>query len=403
MYILKQGFVLKNFKPIGFKGLEGLELADLSINEKGFITSVNLAGSIGNSGKKEIDLAESFLSPGWIDLHTHIGIGDFLIRAEEVGPTTGVIMLVDAGSYGSFNFSMFRNFIVNKSEFPIKAYINISNLGIPDGTATHVTELMDWDSIDLKKLTEVYEANQDIIKGIKIRASKYILRDFGMDAVDIAINTSKLLKLPLIIHIGEPPAFLSELVRILNPGSLITHCFNGKLGNSVIHNRELIEVYKEGMDKGLLFDIGHGSSSFSFAAAQILIDSGIIPFSISTDIHGFNINGPVYDLSTTMSKLMAAGLKLQQVIDCVTKNPAEFLHEEEWNILKPGNRPYLTAFKIREGNFNLYDANSIGDGPISYNSYLEIKTDRIIEPILTICGNKLFFAENRYLKVLEHH
>ena len=401
---MKRGFVLKNFKPIGFKGLGKLKLADLSINDKGFVNSIELAGSIKSDGREEIDLAGSFLSPGWIDLHTHIGVGDFLVQAEKVGPATGVVMLVDAGSYGSINFSMFREFIVNRVEFPIKAYINISKLGMPDGTATHLTEIMGWNSIDLKELMDVYETNRNIIKGIKIRASKYILRDFGMEAVNIAVNTAKLLNLPLVVHIGEPPAFLSELVRMLEPGSLITHCFNGKLGNSVVHNRELmIEVYKEGIDKGLLFDIGHGSSSFSFMAARKLIDSGIIPFSISTDIHGLNINGPVYDLSTTMSKLMAAGLKLQQVIDCVTKNPAEFLLEKEWDILKSGNKAYLTAFKVREGYFSLYDANSIGDGPVSSSNYKEIKTDKIIEPILTVCGNRYYSAESRYLKALNYY
>ena len=400
---MRGGFVLKNFKPIGFRGLRELELADLSINDKGFVTAIEPAGGIKSDGRKEIDLAGGFLSPGWIDLHTHIGVGDFLVQAEEVGPATGVAMLADAGSYGSINFSMFREFIVNRVEFPIKAYINISKLGMPDGTATHLTEIMGWNSIGLKELMDVYEANRDIIKGIKIRASKYILRDFGMEAVNIAVNTGKLLKLPLVVHIGEPPAFLSELVQMLEPGSLITHCFNGKLGNSVVHNRELIEVYKEGMDKGLLFDIGHGSSSFSFVAARILINSGIIPFSISTDIHELNINGPVYDLSTTMSKLMAAGLKLQQVIDCVTKNPAEFLQEKEWDILKPGNKAYLTAFKVREGDFSLYDSNSIGDGLVSSSNYKEIKTDKIIEPILTVCGNRYYSAESRYLKALNYY
>ena len=139
---MKRGFVLKNFKPIGFKGLGKLKLADLTINDKGFVFSIQPAGSIKSDGREEIDLAGSFLSPGWIDLHTHIGVGDFLVQAEEVGPATGVVMLADAGSYGSINFSMFREFIVNRVEFPIKAYINISKLGMPDGTVTHLTEIM---------------------------------------------------------------------------------------------------------------------------------------------------------------------------------------------------------------------------------------------------------------------
>lgn len=400
-----ENIIIRNFKPIGFDPMPVFAKGDLSINKNGIITSLGEVGKIKNSENiKEIDLDGAYLSPGWIDLHTHVyyGIGDISIPPEEVGPATGTVILVDAGSSGESNFEGFKKYIVNNNEFPIKLFINISSLGMPDGTASHMSELAGWDSINLVKLSSLCYNNRDIIKGIKLRASKHILRDLGLEAVKLAVNASKLCELPLFVHMGEPPAFLSDLIDILQPGDIITHCFNGKVGNNVTNNKDLIKVYQKGIEKGIRFDIGHGSSSFSFSAARMLLDSNILPFSISTDIHAFNLNGPVYDLPTTMSKMMAIGMNLPQTIDCVAKNPSKFLQLRDWTKLEVGKKAFLTGFRIKNGDYLLTDSNSNTDGPVVKDNYEKLNIERIIDPIIAFYGNSYCKCKNRFLKLIEN-
>jgi len=401
-----ENIILRNFKPIGFHPMPKFSKGDLSIDQNGNINAVEMVGKIKvAAGTREINIDGCYLSPGWIDLHTHVyyGVGDLSIRPTEVGPVTGTVLLVDAGSSGESNFEGFREYIVNKNEFPIKSLINISTLGMPDGTASHLTELMGWGSINFNRLLTVCNNNRNIIRGIKLRASKYVLRDLGMEVINIAVNAARLCKLPLFVHIGEPPAFLFDLIEILRPGDIITHSFNGKIGNNVVYNKDLIKIYQKGIDKGIRFDIGHGSSSFSFAAARMLINSNVLPFSISTDIHALNLNGPVYDLATTMSKMMAVGMNLQQVINCVTANPAQFLQQKEWTKLEVGQKAFLTGFKLRQGKFTLTDSNSLGDGPVVMNSYESTNVDSIIDPIIAFYGDNYCKSESRFLKLNKNY
>lgn len=397
-----ESIILRNFKPIGFNPMPDFDKGDLFIDGNGTIKSFEEAGKIKNIGNvKEININDSFLSPGWIDLHTHIyyGVGDISILPKEIGPKTGTVLLVDAGSSGESNFEGFKEHIINKNKFPIKSFINISSLGMPDGTASFMSELTGWESINLLKLSELCHKNRNLIKGIKLRASKHILQNLGIEAVHFAVNTARLCELPLFVHMGEPPAFLYDLIEILQPGDIITHCFNGKVGNNVFQNIDLIKVYRHGMEKGIKFDIGHGSSSFSFSSARMLIDAGILPFSISTDAHKLNLNGPVYDLPTTMSKMMAIGMSLSQIIDCVSENPAKYLGLKDWTKIRLGEKAFLTGFRIQNGKFLLNDSNSNTDGPVVKENYEQLNVEKIIEPIIAFYGNSYCMCSNRFLRL----
>ena len=399
-----EDIIIRNFKPIGFYPMPKFSKGDLSIDQNGNISAVEKVGKIKTvDGIREINIDGCYLSPGWIDLHTHIyyGVGDLGILPTEVGPDTGTVMLVDAGSSGEVNFEGFKEYIVNKNDFPINSLINISSLGMPVGTSSHLSELTGWESINLNRLLGLCSNNRNIIKGIKIRASKYILRDLGMEAVNIAVRAAELCKLPLFVHIGEPPVFLSDLVEILRPGDIITHAFNGKIGNNIVYNKNLLKIYQKGIDKGIRFDIGHGSSSFSFAAARMLIGSNLLPFSISTDIHALNLNGPVYDLATTMTKMLAIGMNIDQVIDCVAANPAQFLQQEGWTKLEVGRKAFLTGFKFQRGKFTLTDSNSTNDGLTAINDYEILKVDKIISPVIAFYGNNYCKSQSRFLKTIE--
>ncbi len=201
----------------------------------------------------------------------------------------------------------------------IKAFLNIGSIGLV--ACNRVSELIDMRSIDLDRTIAVVEANRDVIIGIKVRASGVILGAWGMTPVRIAKKVARVLKLPLMVHVGEPPPLYDEILEVLDPGDVVTHCFNGKAGGSIIEDAHLFALAERCASEGIRLDVGHGGASFSFKVAEVAIARGLLPFSISTDLHNRSLDSPVWDMGTTMSKLLAVGMPFEKVIEASTLAP----------------------------------------------------------------------------------
>lgn len=312
-----------------------------------------------------IDGAGSFVSPGWIDLHAHVyyGATDIGIRPDDVGLNTGVHWIVDAGSAGEANFAGLDEFVIGSSEVNVLAYINIGPIGVT--AANRVSEYAVLDAVDLERLYPVVEQYRQVIRGIKARVSGIIVGERGFEVLRLGQEASRATGLPLVVHVGEAPPDLAALFDALEPGSMATHCYHGKPGNSVL-DRQNRDAMRAAAERGVLLDVGHGEASFSYAAAELCIGEGLTPFSISTDLHARNVGGPVWDLPTTMSKVLAAGLPLEDVIRCVTTNPANFLQipgSREIMEVGPlhqwtgeGMRANLTLFSVDEVDVDMPDS-----------------------------------------------
>ena len=120
-----------------------------------------------------------------------------------------------------------------------------------------------------------------------------------------------------MVHVGEPPPLFDEVLEILTPGDVVTHCFNGKAGGSIIEDDDLFALAERCAGEGIRLDVGHGGASFSFKVAEVAIARGLMPFSISTDLHNRSLDSPVWDLGTTMSKLLAVGMPFEAVVEAV--------------------------------------------------------------------------------------
>jgi len=366
----QKSYLIKNAAPIGFNISNTASLPagesdtlDIGVNKAGKIDYLGPSEEIfrekdqpASDYDRVLDLAGTYLSPGWIDLHTHIykGVSDIGVDPAAAGPQKGVVSTVDAGSAGEASFSGFRDYVVRPADFPIYAFLNIGSTGII--AANRVSELQNEDCIDLERTVKCIAENKDIIRGVKIRASRRIIGNIGLKAFRLAQKAAHKTGLPLIVHLGEPPLYLADIVENLTSGDLMTHCFNGKRGINLREDIEILRLFKKAQKKGILLDVGHGGASYSHPVACRAVAENLYPDTISTDLHRQSIQGPVRDLATTASKIREAGLSLSEVIARITAAPAQFLGLEGWTDLKIGSRAALTAFEVKKGRFPVRDA-----------------------------------------------
>jgi dihydroorotase len=376
--------LLSGVKPVGFGKGVPQETTDILIGADGNIAGVG-ASLAAPERARRIDAKGAYVSPGWVDLHAHVWHGgtDISIKPQVCGIERGVTTIVDAGSAGEANFHGFREYIIEPAKERIKAFLNIGSIGLV--ACNRVSELIDMRSIDIDRTIACVEANRDIIIGIKVRASGVIVGAWGITPVKIAKKVAKILKLPLMVHVGEPPPVFDEVLEVLGPGDVVTHCFNGKAAANIMEDEDLFLLAERCAKDGVRLDVGHGGASFSFKVAELAIQRGLLPFSISTDLHARSLDNPVWDMGTTMSKLLSVGMPFEAVIDASTRAPMEVIGLPTENLLSPGTRAEFTLFEVNDSDLRIVDS-------MGYGAHLS----RLIEPVWTILGQEAVKA-SRYV------
>ncbi|MCY4007966.1 MAG: amidohydrolase/deacetylase family metallohydrolase [Rhodobacteraceae bacterium] len=365
---------LKNFRAIGF---------DRSPNEI-FIDDEGRVAASARPSAKVIDAKGAFVSPGWCDLHVHIWHGgtDISVQASQAGRSTGVTAMADAGSAGEATFHGLREYVIDKEVETIKAFLNIGSIGLV--ACNRVPELVDLRFIDVERTLKVAETHADVICGIKVRASGVITGAWGIAPAKIAKRVAEIIGKPLMVHVGEPLPLIDEVFDILSTGDIVTHCFNGKHAGSITDTPALFAQAKRLAKEGVRMDIGHGQASFCFETARRAIDNELMPFSISTDLHKRNIDGPVYDLATTMTKLLAVGLPFDEVVASVTSRPRTILGLNARTGLTQGEHADLTVFELIDSNMIATDSQGA-----------TLKLDQSFEPRMTVLGTSVRPAKRR--------
>ena len=347
--------LISGVKPMAFGAGAPQGRVDVLVGADGLIQAVGPSLD-APSGAQRLNCEGSYLSPGWTDLHAHVWHGgtDISIRPSLCGVERGVTTIVDAGSAGEANFHGFREFIIEPARERIRAFLNIGSIGLV--ACNRVSELIDIRSIDIDRTVDCVERNRDVIIGIKVRASHVILGSWGITPVKVAKKVAKILKLPLMVHVGEPPPLFDEVLEILTPGDVVTHCFNGKAGGSILEDEDLFLLAERCASEGIRLDVGHGSASFSFKVAEAAIVRGLLPFSISTDLHARSLDSPVWDLGPTMSKLLAVGMPFDAVIEAATLAPMSVIGLPTENRLAPGTPAEFTLFDLVDGDLRIADS-----------------------------------------------
>jgi dihydroorotase len=317
------------------------------------------------------DVSGYIVTPGLIDLHTHVYWGgtSIGIDAEEFCRTSGVTTAIDTGSAGPGNFAGFRKHVIEPSQVRILAYLHISHAGIYG--YSHRVMVGESEEIRLMNpidAVEVADANRDLIVGIKVRVGRNSSGTSGIVPLQIALEAANEVGMPLMCHIDHPPPSYEEVVSLLRPGDVLTHAFRPFPNSPATAQGTVKKVVLEARERGVFFDIGHGKGSFAFKTARAMLANGFYPDTISSDIHILCINGPAFDQVTTMSKFLCMGMSFPDVVAASTVNAAMALRRPELGSLKPGSVGDATLLSIREGKFDYVDVvgeHLIGDRKIA--------------------------------------
>jgi dihydroorotase len=315
-----------------------------------------------------IDASGKLVTPGLIDVHVHVyeGVSHYGIPPDPTCLAKGATTVVDAGSAGADTFRGFRKYVIEVSQTRILAHVNISSMGM---LCEEIGELdsIKWASVP--KALQTIEANRDIVLGVKVRLTRglNVSEESGIRPLYLAREAADAAGLPLMVHPqGAYCPSLDDILAVMGRGDILTHCFHGPgpyngIEHGVLdeHGRVRESVWAA-VERGVIFDVGHGQGSFQWAVCERTLEQGLLPTTISSDLHAHNVDGPVFDLPTTISKFLHLGVSLEEAIARVTSVPASVVKMEgQVGTLALGAHGDAVVFDLESGRFPLIDSRGV--------------------------------------------
>jgi dihydroorotase len=267
-----------------------------------------------------LDVVGCHVVPGLIDFHVHSywGVNPYGFDADPICTRSGVTTAVDAGSSGSINFLGFKRFIAAPARTRMLAFVCLAQHGV----LQNPKELRDLAFVDPEGAARTVREHRDVAVGIKVRLDEPSVLENGREALRLAIQAGEASGSPVMVHIGHTRLSIEEIADTLRPGDVITHCYTPLPPSIVDEQMRLRPAVRAARERGVIFDVGHANRHFTFAIVRACLEQGLAPDVISTDLHAFSPDGPVVDLPTTLTKLLALGMSLEQVIAAATIAPA---------------------------------------------------------------------------------
>lgn len=328
------------------------------------VTDVAFAGgrvaAVGDglTGTERRDVGGLIVTPGLIDLHTHVYWGgtSLGIDPDAYARRGAVTTCIDTGSAGPGNFAGFRRHVIEPAASRVLVFLHVSFAGIYAFSRTvMVGESHDMRLMAGREAAKVARDNPDLVIGIKVRVGRHASGPAGIAPLDVALDVADATGLPLMVHIDEPPPTYAAVVDRMRPGDILTHCFRPFPNAPMLADGSVRPEVLAARDRGVLFDIGHGMGSFSWHTGRAMMAAGFAPDTISSDVHALCIDGPAYDLLRTMTKLLALGMPLDKVIAAATRHPADAIRRPDLGRLAPGSPGDASVFALEEEPVALED------------------------------------------------
>jgi dihydroorotase len=308
-----------------------------------------------------LDAGASYVTPGFIDLHAHIyaGVTSWGVRPDAPCLRSGVTTVVDAGSAGWTMLQGFRWYVHQPSRVRALCFLHVSGVGLVNAW---VHECADLSHVHPETVGAHVAENRDFVVGVKVRQGIQQVGANGVEPLRLAIRAAEIASgtggaVPVMCHIADGIP-LRDVLELLRPGDIVTHCFQGKgvEGENLTDARgKVLPEVIDARQKGIVMDVGHGGGSFRWEVAEAALAEGFLPDVISTDLHAYNLHGPLYDMATTLTKLLYLGLPLEKAVECATVAPARAIGRPELGTLKVGSPADLAIFRIRSEPVTLWD------------------------------------------------
>jgi dihydroorotase len=311
-----------------------------------------------DQAQRVVNVTGLYVTPGLVDIHTHVFAGTMApeytgalsVRPDGFTFRSAVTTVVDAGSSGWRNFAEFKQQIIDTSRTRVLAFLNIVGKGMGGG------KTIEQDINDMEPKRTAAEAGlyPGLIVGIKI--AHYAGPEWI--AVDRAVEAGRLANLPVMVDFAEfrkERPFQQLVLEHLRPGDIYTHLYLGAVPMLDPEGKVLPYLF-DARKRGVLFDVGHGGGSFLWRQAVPAVRQGFVPDSISTDLHVSSINAGMKDMLNVMSKFLALGMSLEDVVARSTWNPAREIHQEELGHLSVGAPADIAVLRLIKGDFGFLDA-----------------------------------------------
>ena len=307
---------------------------------------------------KVVDVSGLYVTPGLIDMHVHVFAGtgekgsyagDNSLYPDGFTLRVGVTTVVDAGCAGWRNFADFKDRIIDRSRTRVLAFLNIVGNGMRGGK--YEQDLADMEA---KPTAEMALQHKGLIVGIK--TAHYEGPEWA--PVERSVEAGTIADVPVLVDFGANKAErpLAELVtKKLRPGDIYAHMYSGLRGE-LTPEGHVNPGMVEGRKRGVLFEVGHGGGSFAWYVAAPLVKEGFLPDAISTDLHIGSMNAGMKDQLNVMSKFLALGLSLEDVIAKSTLNPARMVKREDLGHLSVGAPADVTVLSLQTGTFGFTDS-----------------------------------------------
>jgi dihydroorotase len=364
----------------------------------------------GTPCRSLLDASGSYVCPGFIDIHAHIyaGVTSWGVRPDPPCLRSGVTTVVDAGSPGWPMLQGFRWYVHERAKVRALCFLHISGIGLVNAW---VNECEDIRHLDPQTVGENVAENRDLVVGVKVRQGRLQVGENGTEPLRLAIEAAhiagelpaehaegrgrrrkkeqdrqdgqdecervtglvrrpdrieyeiltgpqcRVQAFPVMCHIaaGIP---LGDVLELLRPGDIVTHCFQGRgaeLENLTDPRGKLLPEVIDARQKGVVMDVGHGGGSFRWEVAEAALEQGFLPDVISTDLHAYNLHGPLFDMATTLTKFLYLGLPLDKVIECATVAPARAIRRTDLGTLAVGSPADLAIFSVVNEPVELWD------------------------------------------------
>jgi dihydroorotase len=333
-----------------------------------------------DNAKKVIDAKGMYVTPGLIDLHTHVFVGSnpgfadgfSCVSPDDITFKAGITTVVDAGTSGWRNFPVFKKQVIDRSQTRVLAFLSIAGSGMSGFPSEE-----DINDMDARMTSLVIQQYPDIIVGVKIghyRGSEWT-------PFDRALEAGRLANVPLIVECHLPLLPLEGILERMRPGDIYTHSYCTASDRTCLLNEQgKIRPYVlDAQKKGIRFDVGHGGGMFHFNVAVPALKQGLLPNSFGSDLHRFSMNSGMKNMLDIMSKFLNMGMDIEDIIFRATWNSAISIKRDDLGNLSEGAEADIAILSIRKGNFGFIDtAGNKLEGDRRFEAELTIRDGRIV-------------------------